>query len=631
MVHCLRDTRRLSPIQRLPVELLSYIFALGTHNVVNDDDASCPPFNAETIKTPLILSRVNHHWRNVARNTPSLWTSICVTAELVDDGDGLDPPKNRPQLNANHLTTYLSLSRNYPLDILVDARDQDWDFSEPEIPSDYECDTYTPPFSSSHMKTAISHLLPHLSRWRCVSILTDSWAPMYVALQQIQPYITTLGAPRLESLTLMRCNDFVSYSNTFQPQNMKDPAFLYLSEGSTRPQNILPRLRHLTLRGVHVDWASLSTILSHSQRTLDTLELSSHSLDVRPTLPEFRQLLSTCPRLTKLVVSGSGPGVSEDVDEGNSIVNESLHPVPLPCLREISLGYRSIIDGLTVLELLDAPNAKVLTLEDATHPGEPEDVDAGSLLTYVGTGEIPTRDDHDFILTYTTPDGQEYQLPINKSPTPSPNTQHHHQDPNANAPAASRAVFPLLEDVTLRGVKSCPRPLHTFFGALPHLRRLELSSMPIQAIRALLPPAVPGDPAAYATAPCPCPLLQSLCIRGFHHHPKLQEVVFLFGGLALERLNKGGCGLKEVDIYVDDTSGSCVTEEDVVRVSDVGTRVKIIREVLHLDEDDENEDEDEEDDFMDCDSDDDFDPYEAGGAFNDPAFDAHYAGRALAR
>lgn len=126
------NIRCTSAIQRLPVELLSYIFTLGTHSLDEDEDTSCPSFDAETIKTPLILSQVNHHWRNIARNTPSLWTSICVTAELINASDGLEPQRKQSHLDASHLTTYLSLSRNYPLDILIDARDQDWDFSEPE-------------------------------------------------------------------------------------------------------------------------------------------------------------------------------------------------------------------------------------------------------------------------------------------------------------------------------------------------------------------------------------------------------------------------------------------------------------------------------------------------------------------
>ncbi|GLB40904.1 hypothetical protein LshimejAT787_0901190 [Lyophyllum shimeji] len=589
------DVRRSSPIQRLPVELLSYIFSLGTHSVDDDEDPACPAFDAETIKTPLILSQVNRQWRNIARNTPSLWTSICVTAALVDVGDGVAPPLNSPRLHASHLTTYLSLSRKSPLDILIDARDQDWDFSEPEIPSDYGCDTYAPPFSPSHMGLAISLLLPHIARWRSMTILTDSWAPMYVALRLIQPAITAVGAPALESLALMRCNDFVSYSPTFRPSDMRDPAFLHLSETSSPPQNILPRLRHLTLRGVHVHWASLATILSHSQPGLDTLDLSSHCLDVRPTVPEFHHLLSACPKLTKLVVNGSGARDRDEVSNGDFIHSKSLQPAPLPALHDLTLGYRSVSEAQAVLELLDAPKTRMLRLEDATHPGELEEVDAGGLLTYLGTGQSPTRE---IFYSYTSPDGVQHQVPITKSTALVPRQLQVGTAQTAAEEHASRTMFPLLAVVTLHGVKTCLPPLHTFFSSLPNLRSLELSGMPMQAIRALLPPHVPSDPSVYTTTPCPCPQLQSLCIR-WSEHQNTRDFVFLVGALAIERPEQG-------------------------RVSRVGTTVKIIREVLQEDEGAE------EGEVMDCASEIELQQYEAAGAPHDPGFESHYARSASA-
>jgi hypothetical protein len=398
---CPLNTFYPPPIERLPVELLSYIFLLGTYATEEADRTERNlSFTSESIKTPLIISSVNRHWRHVALNTPSLWTSLCVTAEMVDATQDHDmSPFTTGVLNTGHLTTYLQRSRKYPLDILIDARDQDWDFSEPElvpvhiiafnllltlpprIPSEYECDTYTPPFTSEHMSTAISLLLPHLSRWRSISILTDSWAPMYVALQQIQPIITTSGAPCLESLTLMRCNDFASYSSTFQPQDMKGPVFLTLKdEHSSR--SLLPRLKDLTLRGVHVDWTSLASILSYSDVGIRTLELASHCLDVRPSLPEFHHLLTAASSLNKLVISGSGPYVPDDSDDDESILNDDDDPCPvsLPNLRDITIGYRSAYEGQTILECISAPNAQVLTLEDSNHPGDPEDIDAGKLF-----------------------------------------------------------------------------------------------------------------------------------------------------------------------------------------------------------------------------------------------------------
>lgn len=123
-----------SPIDSLPVELLAYIFVLGTHEPVYPDirsaeDDECQPFNADTVKTPLVYASVSRHWRSVALNTPALYTSLCITPDLLREvGTG-------EVLDVNPISTYLSLSGNYLVDILIDARDQDWDFQDDECVS----------------------------------------------------------------------------------------------------------------------------------------------------------------------------------------------------------------------------------------------------------------------------------------------------------------------------------------------------------------------------------------------------------------------------------------------------------------------------------------------------------------
>lgn len=610
------------PIQRLPVELLSYIFLLGTEDLSKQDGSDRSlPFNTESIKTPLLISSVNKHWRNIALNTPALWTTLCVTADMVHAQEDHDISLYTTDVfNTAHLTTYIQRSRRHPLDILIDARDQDWDFSEPEfvhsshrfkyfadfpsrIPSEYECDTYTPPFSSIHMSTAISLLLPHLCRWRSIAILTDSWAPMYAALQQIQPVITTFGAPCLESLTLMRCNDFVSYSSTFQPHEMKGPAFLTLAdEHSSR--SLLPRLKNLTLRGVHVDWSSLASVLYHSHASLRTLELASHSLDTRPSFHEFHNFLAAASSLNKLVVSGSGPYLPDiDDDEDESILNDDdLCPVLLPNLRDLTIGYRSAYEAQVLLESINAPSAQVLTMEDSAYPGEAEDIDAGKLLTYVGTGRFHDGNEHIFV-SYIN--GRHFEVALDEGAKSLVSRSERSADKKSN----STCPFPLLEKVTLTRVKACPGTLHAFFNSLQNVRKLELSGMSTHALYALHPQGL------YHRQPPssnPCPKLQSLCIRR-PEFTQLQDFVVLVGSMAGERLKKGSCGLQEVDIYVDE-AGEFVTE-DVVQVSP-GTTVTVFKEAPR-DVDDMEPDEDDDSDAV--------DPFRVGGAFNDPIFDTFYA------
>jgi hypothetical protein len=128
-----------APIHSLPVELLSYILTLSAHSpFVADDEAadSSPsdfPFDPANMLTTLAVSAVSRHWRDVALETPGLWTDICVSTELPDDDDEESRQlRNTMKPNTNRIATYLARSRNAPIDILISARDPDWDFSETE-------------------------------------------------------------------------------------------------------------------------------------------------------------------------------------------------------------------------------------------------------------------------------------------------------------------------------------------------------------------------------------------------------------------------------------------------------------------------------------------------------------------
>ena len=129
----------VSPIATLPVELLSEIFSICTfstwdaHAQPGRSEYSPPTITSESVLVPHVLSSVNRRWRAIALSQPSLWSNICVTPELLDweTNGGRDMPPVS-QLNTSHITTYISRSKHYALNILIDGRDPDWDFSEPE-------------------------------------------------------------------------------------------------------------------------------------------------------------------------------------------------------------------------------------------------------------------------------------------------------------------------------------------------------------------------------------------------------------------------------------------------------------------------------------------------------------------
>jgi hypothetical protein len=139
MAFCPAQNCLATPIHSLPIELLSYIFTLSTHtSFAEEDDAAEPnptdfPFDPANMLTTLAISTVSRYWRDVALSTPTLWTDICVSTELPDDDDEESRQmRNTMKPNSYRIATYLARSGNAPIDILISARDPEWDFSETE-------------------------------------------------------------------------------------------------------------------------------------------------------------------------------------------------------------------------------------------------------------------------------------------------------------------------------------------------------------------------------------------------------------------------------------------------------------------------------------------------------------------
>ena len=382
---------------------------------------------------------------------------------------------------------------------------------------------------------------------------------------------------------------------------------------------MLPSLKYLSLQGVHVDWDTLGDCLSTSETGLTWLELAWHCHQVRPSPEQFHKLLSSSPALRNLVLSGSGPYcIPEDPD---SNIHHDHVPVQLPHLQSITIGYRTALEGRVALELLDAPNTRELTLEDATYVGDPEIVNAGTLLSYIGTRQLGEAHQSSHRLT-AYEEAPAANLGYQATEKSLCHSCTHVKKANESTPA-----FPLLESVTLRGVKTCPQPLRVFFGALPNLQHLDLTRMSMQAIHALLPSShdhcLTTDTVHLN---CPCPQLDSLSIKGFEQLD-VQDVDFIVGCLAIERQNKGACEFREVDIHVDAAAAKMTTTTTTACVPRVGSpnmKVNIISDSS----DEEGEDEEDEDGYHYYYEDGlgmNVDPFEPGGAFNDPLFDAYYS------
>ncbi|KAJ3864244.1 hypothetical protein EV359DRAFT_41459 [Lentinula novae-zelandiae] len=564
-----------SPIYSLPLELLSYIFVLGAHSPPdtpkhNSKRQELPPFNADSVKTPLIYSAVCRHWRTVALGTAALWTNICITAWSMEMS-GFEQEK---RANLTHITSSISLSRNYPLNILLDARDIDWDFAEPEISASSDFSDYIPPFTQDDIRTVFTLLLPHLFRWRSINIFTDTWAPMHTALCMLNGPLMTNGAPLLESLTLMRCNDYISHSPLFQPTSMKSPTLFSSPTGSLGPDHrcLLPQLLNLTLRGVHVDWSSLA----HSPLSLTSLELSSHTPDVRPTQSEFRELLSSCPKLKSLTVNGSG-FISDDEElslkTGVHNIDRNAKPIALPLLEKLKIGYRSAPEAFDILELVHAPNILQLSLDDATHPGEIDEVEADDMLLYVA------------------------------GLRPMINPESSFSNPKRSSP------FPTIQKLALKGLRAQTDTFRKLLVSTPTLQSLELYMMPrlMNVIHAISRPASPASSRSYS---CPCPQLQELCL--WTVSLSREDIHFIAKDLLLGRSEAGAGSLERLDIHLFEGTESA--SEDLegtgVHIFEVPLDMNGSSDVAIADSSPQT--------YLD-------EEFQFGGIFNDPIFDAQYS------
>ncbi|KAJ7184794.1 hypothetical protein C8R46DRAFT_466736 [Mycena filopes] len=352
--------RGRSAIDRLPDELLStiFLFAIERHH-------------DETI-SPTTLSHICHRWRQVALSAGSLWTSVVLTF-----------PTSTEQLART--LTWLSRSKTYPLDILLDFRDPDWDWEDEE----------THGFRLADMEAVLDLLLPSAGRWRSFELLTDTWAPIFTFLLRTQSLGPVLA--NLEKLLLARCNAyFARKGQMFEPTALGQHLPLFGAGEKT----VLPRLREVMLTGVHVNWAAPPLA------NLTTLELKYHAADVMPTVPQFAHILARCPNLETLALVGRGPqfttgehaiGGAPAAVHGHGDADAGPTTITLPCVKHFTFGFVDVPHAMRLLALFSLPALRELNLEDvsASLRHQPPD-DAGGLLDWVMTPRESTSGDTAF-------------------------------------------------------------------------------------------------------------------------------------------------------------------------------------------------------------------------------------------
>ncbi|KAG8220635.1 hypothetical protein J3R82DRAFT_2901 [Butyriboletus roseoflavus] len=301
-----------SPARPMPVEVVSDIFGFTSHS------------SHDPISQSIAISHVCRHWRQISLSMPSLWTSIFLSLPLT-----------KSQLT--RMSAWIIRSRNRPLDIYMDFRDPCWDWDEASHI-----------FGCKAMDNIIRFLVPQVSRWRSIELLTDTWAPIFTFLSCT---VAIESASLLQTIRVARCNEFfVAQGEVFRPANLAHPVAWFRGGAG------LCHLRHVSLSGVHVDWARSGLA------GLRELELKYHAHDVMPTLPEFRRLLSANAGLKRLVVLGWGPRMDHTLE--NERGSDDLQTINLPQLEELEFGFVDVAYAIDLLSLFALPNLRVLSVED---------------------------------------------------------------------------------------------------------------------------------------------------------------------------------------------------------------------------------------------------------------------------
>lgn len=295
----------MASIHKLPVELLSRVFIMGTQH-----DTPYPDFPTTNQATfEVAMSHVCRHWRDIALHTQSLWSTVHF----------------RLQCHMERAEEYFKRGGRHLIDILVDT------CAEEEYVPEYN-------LFRREFKPIFDLLQPQLHRWRSLSLkVRDRECKLGArnALSSCGP------APFLEYLHLWHIENWENVERLFT-QIGPPPVVIF--------DRSLPRLRHISLVGVNVPWTQ-----SPFLEGLLSVDFALHSEDVRIPYDVWYTMLTTSPDLHKLSLTYSGPKLPSELWP-TDIIN-------LPNLRELFLTDLPPPYLCEVLRRLSMPRVQFLRLE----------------------------------------------------------------------------------------------------------------------------------------------------------------------------------------------------------------------------------------------------------------------------
>ena len=401
-----RARKPRTTVHSLPNEVLTEIFVAATFS---SEDSQ--------LEVPDTLSHVSSRWRAIVLDTSILWTFIVVTFPFA--------AKQIARAKAA-----LVRSKNRPIDVHIDVRDPEWT---------WELDEDQHAVGSLDMVEIMEWLGSSHPRWRSLTVFADNWEPMQTFLS----YSTMFSSlPTLEMLSLNRCNAYAGLPGSISDSVVPTQLF----DGNAH----LPKLRHVVLSGVHIDYSCSGF------RNLISLDLRHQSHGVSPSPQELRRILSASPELTSLSLVALSPSCSRRSEEDGD------GPIVMSHLKELTLGWWNVEDAVELLGVFLIPVVETLSLEDI-----------GSSL--LGSLDSPTHDSTQILGALTG-------MTLNPIPSSFPSTAFG----SSSRPDGKTSSFPsCLRALSINGVHLNHSTFSEFLPQLTRLEELELRSVDNRLISAL--------------------------------------------------------------------------------------------------------------------------------------------------
>ncbi|KAK6969380.1 hypothetical protein R3P38DRAFT_3501911 [Favolaschia claudopus] len=336
-------TSILSPIRRLPAEILCGIFHLWLAAELADARPLYCRYRRPATLLPWTLTHVCQYWRAAARGDPSLWSHIRIDADAVNRGNFLVAIEAQLELT---LQTPLRLEL---LDVTDDSQSNYWDDENyPCRPSD---------ITAMHTFTGILRtLVSHSNRWQTLTLCIPSpeeYSLVIPILASIKGHLDCLQSLRIEGQMMLWPKEL---ENLFEgAPNLQEALLTRSMHGELEKDRPYPPLgiawSHLTCLEIYASTAVSLGIL-HQTADLEVLAVGACDSDDQPPLIDNVVLRN----LRRLFVEGT----------------EILQYLTTPALENLDLELGNITMIPYIADLLLRSKCQVRSLALTSPRGEPD-------------------------------------------------------------------------------------------------------------------------------------------------------------------------------------------------------------------------------------------------------------------